>query len=890
MISVGSAGTGINGPVMPLYARLLLGFILLSGAAHAAVPLDYYLPAGTAYDAKIPTPAQYFGYQVGEWHLTSEQVAGYLRAVAQAAPERVKFELAGRSHEQKPLVFLVITAPENHRHLERIRADHLALLDPSVAAPASLEARPVIVNLGYSVHGNEPSAVNAVPLVVYHLAAAQDGATVEQLRRAVILVEPLRNPDGSDRAASWFNQHRSLAAPSADPADREHLEAWPRGRFNHYWFDPNRDWLPLVHPEARVQIAHFHHWRPHVLTDHHEMGTNNTFFFQPGVPTRNNPSTAPQVIELTRKLAAYHQRALDARGSLYFNEEGYDDFFPGKGSTYPDLHGTVGILFEQASVRGHAQESDQGGLTFPFAIRNQVLVSFSTIAGAVALRREFLAHQQEHARNTREAAARSQVKAYVFGDDADPARAWAFLDLLARHRIEVRPLAAPVAAAGHEFRAGSAWVVPVEQAQYRLVTEIFFRRTRFEDSVFYDVSAWNLPLAFNLPFAELGQVPATGAPLVGAPAFPAGRLVGGHGDFAYVFGWNGYFAPRALHRLQQAGIAVRGLTGAPIEVEAADGTRATLAPGVVLVPVGSQLAKRAAIRAVIDTIVKQDALTVYGCATGLTPRGVDFGSASFVSLTPPRVALVVGTGVTATAIGAAWHALDQRVGLTPTLLDVAQLASADWGRYHVIVLADGTYDDTVNDATLTALKRWVRDGGTLVAMGRATQWVARKEIAALEFVASPAAGASATGGEGPARDAAGRLPYGSAAEQEALKRIAGAFFAASVDATHPLGFGFNGDRLTLCRANTVVLKPARSPYYTPVVYTAQPLLSGFASEDNQRRVAGMAAVVALPVGRGAVVAMTDDPNYRGFWYGGNRLFFNAVFFGRAITAVREPAE
>jgi len=843
------------------------------------LPLDYYLPAGTVYDPRVPTPAAFFGYQPGEWHLTSHQVAAYLQAVAAAAPERIKLEVAGYSHERKPLQVLTVTAPENHQRLEAIRQEHLALLDPARSGRIDLARLPVVVNLGYTIHGNEPSGVNAVPLVVYHLAAAQDARTRETLQRAVILIEALRNPDGSDRAAHWFNSNRSLSAPSADPADREHNEGWPRGRFNHYLFDPNRDWLPLVHPEARVRAELFHRWRPNLLTDHHEMGTNTSFFFQPGIPTRNNPSIPDRIIELTHAVAAFHQRALDGRGVFYFSEERFDDFYPGKGSTYPDLHGTVGILFEQASSRGHAQESDNGLLTFPFTLRNQVLTSFSTLEAAVALRAELLALQRELPKVNAELAARSPVKGYVFGDDGDPARAWAFRELLARHRVEVRPLQEAVTVDGHSFAPGTAWVARTDQAQFRLLTEMFTRRTEFEDNAFYDVSAWTLPLAYNLPFAELDRVVATGEPPAGLPSFPAGRLVGGHSGYAYVFDWNGYFAPRALHRLQQAGILVKGLAGGPVEVVAADGTRATLGAGTVLVPVGLQPEKAAVIRGVIDTIVREDAVTVYGCTTGLTPRGVDFGSATFRPLDPPRVALVVGEGVDPQAVGAAWHVLDQRVGLTPTLLDVAQINRADLWRYRVIVFCDGSYDSTIADTTVGSLKRWVRDGGTLVVLERAVAWAARKELAALEVSSGPPRPAERKPAEpGPAE----RLPYGGAADREALRLVSGAIFAGSIDPTHPLGYGFSSDRIALCRTNTLILKPARSPYETPVAYTAAPLLSGYASEANQRAIAHSAAAVALPEGRGSVVALVDDVNFRGFWYGGNRIFFNAIFQGRAI--------
>lgn len=860
--------------IASLLCALSLGFV--PATLHSGPQLDYYLPASVAYDTRVPTPDTFFGFPTGEWHLSSHQLDAYLRAVAAAAPDRVRLEIIGHSHERKPLHLLTITSPANHARLADIRRDHLArwsLQPPPVARDAEA---PAIVSLGYGVHGNEPSAMHAAIVAVYHLAAAQGDDIETLLRSAVILVEPLRNPDGSDRSTQWFNQHKSLTAPSADPLDREHNEVWPGGRFNHYWFDPNRDWLPLVHPEARARAETFHHWRPHVAADFHEMGSDTTYFFQPGIPTRNNPSIPAAVVAFSERIATFHRTALDEAGVLYFSRERFDDFYAGKGSTYPDLHGSVGILFEQASSRGHAQDTPHGLLTFPITIRNQVLTSLSTLQAAVTLRADLLRQQRTFARETAAAAAASKVRAYVFNDDGDPARAHAFLDLLLSHHIEVRPLREAVTAAGHTFTPGTAWVALTDQPQFRLLSELFVQRTEFEDNVFYDVSAWTLPLAYNLPFAAFEKSPQAGDVLAGVPAFPQGKLVGGHSDYAYLLDWSGHHAPRALQRLHQAGILVKGLGGTGLELALADGTRAQLAPGAILIPVGLQTEKAPLIREVIDRIVAQDAVTIYSRHSGGTATGPDLGSPSFAPLIAPRVALISGSGVSATAIGPAWHALDQRAGLVPTLLDVAQFGRADLARYHVIVFADGIYDG-ITDVTITELKRWVRQGGTLVLMGRALQWAARKEIAALEFVTAE-------------HPVAGRQPYAGAADTEALKRVAGALFAAEIDPTHPLGYGFSRGQLALCRTHTIILKPAKSPYETPAVYTGTPLLAGYASEANQRAIAGSAAALTLTTGGGAVIALPDDPNFRGMWHGGQRLFFNAIFHGRAIQPIRGQNE
>lgn len=856
---------------------------MASGATPAADAANF-LPAGK-YDERVPTPAAFFGHEVGEWHLRADQVNAYIRAVAAAVPERVRVTAIGRSYARHELQLVVISSEENLARHEALREAHLAELAPSGSQPAARADAPVLVNLGYSVHGNESSAANAVPHVVYYFAAGLDEAVVAQRAAAILLIEPIRNPDGHDRAAQWFNGNRSVMSPSADPSDREHNEGWPGGRFNHYWFDPNRDWLPLVHPEAQARANLFHTWRPHVSGDFHEMGTNTSYFFQPGVPSRNNPSSAAEVFRLTAKIAEFHRATLEDVGELFFTKERFDDFYPGKGSTYPDLHGTVGILFEQGSARGHAQESDNGLLTLARTVRNQVRTSLSTVAGAVAHRAELIALHRGSVASALAEAGRGAVAAQVFGDDGDPARAAELLRVLAMHRVRVHGLTTAVEVAGQRFEPGRAWVVPMAQPQYRLINEIFTRRTTFEDSIFYDVSAWALPLAWNVPWVTLETAPAmTVAPVAPAEvdAGAAGRLVGGESRYAYVMDWAGYYAPRALHRLQRAGVKVKGLTGRPVTVVAADGTAGTVGPGAVLVPVGLQPERGAEIDALVRQAVAEDGVTIYAVDRGLAQAGVDLGSTSWRVLERPEVALITGPGVDAREIGGAWHLLDQRVYLTPTLLEHADIMRRDLGRYKVIVMGEGRYA-MLSEAVSGKLETWTRAGGTLVVMGGAVEWAAGKKWTGLTLAAK------AKAEDGPA-GAVERFPYGEAEEREALESIAGAIVEARLDLTHPLGYGYRREALPLLRKNSVYLAAVKSPHATPAVYAAEPLLAGYVSVANQKRLAGGAAVVAQPVGAGLVVAMPDDPNSRGFWYGGNRVFLNAIFYGRTVRAWGDGAE
>ena len=297
---------------------IALAFLFMSQLVWAQdIDLSYYLPQDITYDQSIPTPKEVIGHEVGEWHVTHDKLYYYMKELAEAS-DRVSITEYARSHENRPLVYLTITSEKNRENLEEIRLEHKKLTDPSESGSVDIDNMPVVIYQGNSIHGNEPSGGNGALATAYYLAAAQGAYIDDLLDNAIILLDPCYNPDGFQRFSSWVNSHKGKNLIS-DPNSREYNEVWPRGRTNHYWFDLNRDWLLLTHPESQGRIKHFHHWKPDILTDHHEMGSNSTFFFQPGIPSRTNPNTPKINQELTAEIATFHAAALDEIGSLYLS-------------------------------------------------------------------------------------------------------------------------------------------------------------------------------------------------------------------------------------------------------------------------------------------------------------------------------------------------------------------------------------------------------------------------------------------------------------------------------------------------------------------------------------------------------------------------------------------
>ena len=819
-------------------------------AQQSATPLEYYLPEDVSYDQNIPTPKSIIGHEVGEWHITHDKLVRYMYALANAS-DRISIEDRGTTFEGRPLLLLTITAPANHNNLEAIRTNHVALTEQNSAAINTADM-PIVVYQGFSIHGNEPSGSNAALVAAYYLAAAQGQKIENLLKNTVILFDPAFNPDGLQRFAYWANVHKAKNI-NPDPNDREYDEVWPGGRTNHYWFDMNRDWLPVQLPESRARIETFHNWYPNILTDHHEMGTNASFFFQPGIPSRTHPLTPSKNQELTGAIAKFHADAFNKIGSFYYTEESFDDFYYGKGSTFPDINGSIGILFEQASSRGHAQESDNGVLTFPFTIRNQFTAALSTLEAAVNMRTELLNYQRTFFSNARNEGASGG--AYVFGDAKDASKIYHLAEILQRHDIRFHELEEDVTTNGTTFKKGSSYLIPKNQKQHRLIEAMFEKRTRFQDSLFYDISAWTFPLAFNLDYSEAIATNKAGTVVTDlehkTPPTP------NRSSYAYLMEWHDYYAPKALNQILEKGVRAKvGMQ--PFSVGGNDYDY-----GTILIPVQNQSLSETEIYNLIKEVSEESHVRITGVNTGLT-KGIDLGSNQFRSISPQRVAILVGEGITPYDAGEIWHLFDQRFDMLLTKLDTKNFGRVDLSRYTDIIIPN-SWGSGLGKEEAKKLKTWVQNGGTLIGYKNAGRWFNSNELLKMEFKTR--------------KDTARNISFEQRGDYRGAQVIGGAIFETTLDRSHPIAFGYSNKDLPVFRNSTLFLEADKDSYKNPIRYTKSPLLSGYISKPNLELLAETSAFKVGNLGRGQVLYFTDNHNFRAFWYGTNKLLFNAIFFG-----------
>jgi hypothetical protein len=846
---------------MDLLFRIFMFCLLFISTQVAAIIDAAYLPADTQYKSDITTPTQALGATVGEWHVRHDQIAHYMQLLAMQSA-RVSLVETGRTHENRPLYLLAFSSVENQQNLAAIQARHIQNLGQSTD-----KTDPLIIWMGYSVHGDEPSGSNAALLIAYYLAAGESELINQLLKNNVILLDPSLNPDGLSRFSQWANMHKSKNLVS-DPDHREHQQSWPSGRTNHYWFDLNRDWLLLTHPESQARIKQFHEWRPHVLTDFHEMGTNSTYFFQPGIASRKNPWTPSKNVELTAALGDFHAAALDKTKQLYFTQESFDDFYYGKGSTYPDAHGSIGILFEQASSRGHLQESEHGVLKFSDTIQNQVTTSLSTFAGALANKQAILDYQINFAEQTKDLVKDDDLAGYILNEKFDQARFSKMLEILSAHQIQYFPLSKDVKVDGQIFDTVNSMFVPLDQPQYRLIKSLFSTRKFFDDNTFYDVSNWNMPLAFNIQYKAVERRPNLDKQTIKTSSTVRPKLL--PGAYAYAFSWQDYQAPKLLQRLLANKVKVK-LAGEAFFAQTSQGGK-SFSAGAVIVPIALEQPEN-----LLGIIAAQNMgldISIHSVTSGLTSQGIDLGSRKMLNVSQPKVLLVGGRGTSQYELGEVWHYLDQHVDMPVSITDLEQIGKLSLDNYTHLIWVEGKYKQ-VPERTVNKIEDWLNRGGILIGQKSAAHWFSDKKWLKTGFKSkSEIKLAFETTG----------MTY---KDQEALKakqRIAGAVFETYLDISHPLAFGYTSTTLPMFRNSALVMRQPDKPFITVASYVKSPLMAGYSADELQKVISGSAAIVSHNFGKGKVIGFATNVNFRGVWYGTSRLMSNAIFMAGFINA------
>ena len=829
---------------MKLFLSFFTASILFISLNIKAEGLEYYFPDKIGFDSEIPTPEEFLGYTIGSRVTEHSRINEYFKKLAELS-ERAELIEIGKSYESRPIYVLAVSSNENISNL-----DDFKTLRQDVRKGLEVNS-PLIIFLGNAVHGNEISSSEAALFSAYYYTAAIDENVVKQLNESIIFIDPVRNPDGQERFASWINSNVSFNRHNTSQYDREHSEGWPRGRGNHYWFDLNRDWVNIVHPESRARVALYQDWLPHVQADHHEMGTNTTFFFEPTDPDGNESHLVPKSnYELNQRFADYFANALNEIGSFYYTKESYDNKNPNFGSTYPDFNGGVGILFEQGSSRGIAQESDNGLVTLPFTIRNQLVTTIATVDAAHGNRDALFDLQHEFF--TKPSSGVDIRNSYVIGDAYDRDRLQKFIDLLLAHRLEVYENSSDLVIDSVTYYSGKSYIIPAGQPNSALVGIIFDDKVDFVDESKLGYGAgFSIAYSTGLSYGTTSSA-KRGNRVEAVPEIANNSLQ--QSNYAYLVDFRNSGSQQLLLNLLEKDIKVKTGTK-PFSINSFEGER-DFSYGSLLIPVSTQDVSSDSLYETLKELSSNNRVEIIPVNSGFNFKGVDLGSSAFKNIEKPKVLIVTGGDISSTEAGEVWHLFDQQLQYPLTRVNADNLRRVPLNEFNRIVFVSGSYD-FISEAQIEELKNWIKTGGTLITINSASRWAINNKISSESIVIQ---------NDSSGRGRAGRQPT--------------SVFMSKIDLSNPIAFGLTSEWLPVIKESNFLISSTQNSI---AVYSDNPLLNGFIASENLEQLTQSASIASNRLGRGSVIQFVDNPVFRGIWHGTSRTFTNAVLFGNLIN-------
>ena len=584
------------------------------------------------------------------------------------------------------------------------------------------------------------------------------------------------------------------------------------------------------------------------------MGTNSTYFFVPWKTHAAKDPVIPQEnYEYFEKLfGGFFAKGLDEIGSMYFSKEAFDKTYPGYHSSYADLLGGIGMLFEQASSRGHKQKTQFGEITFPFTIRNQYVSGMTTIKASVAMKDELMEYQKRFFASALTDADKKRIKGYTFNLGSDRNKTKAFIDKLMIHDLKV-------------MRNGNDFFVPTKQKNYRTVRSIFETNTEFRDSVFYDASSWSIANFYDINYSpSLREM--KGVEIENLDNIFSSNSVS-KAEYSYIINSVDYNIPAVINKLVEDDILVSAAFK-PFKINTSQGLK-SFDFGSLIIPVSLQKINSDNLYEILQNIQQKFNVDIFSVSSGLSSEGIDLGSRYVVPIKKQKTMMIIGTGVRSYEAGEVWHLLDQRVGMPISKIPIRNFDRVNLDDYSTMVIVSGNYN--FNESQINKIKNWASRGNTIVSIGSGSKFLIDSNIVDEELY------------EHEKSDNENKFkPYIDAQDNRGKEQIGGIILNAQIDMSHPLSFGYEDPIVPVYKNNTVWIKPSKNEYSSVVRYTSNPLIDGFITKNNSEKIDNTVSLVVSKVGSGRAILFSNNPNFRGSWYGTNRLFLNAILLGDKI--------
>lgn len=801
----------------------------------------------------LQSPEQFLGYEIGTQFTRHAEVVNYFKHVAENS-NLVNYTTYGKTYENRPLTYAVISSEENLKNIEAIRNNHLANSGVSTSTDAG-KADKAIVWLSYNVHGNEASSTEAAMKTVYELVTNNK----EWLKNTVVILDPCINPDGRDRYANWYNQVKATPY-NASPIAAEHHEPWPGGRPNHYLFDLNRDWAWATQTETKNRLKVYNTWLPHIHVDFHEQGINDPYYFAPAAEPFHEIIT-PFQRDFQNEIGKNHAKYFDNNGWLYFTKERFDLLYPSYGDTYPTYMGAIGMTYEQAG-NGQAglgiQTTEGYELTLVDRVAHHVTTGLSTVEIA-SQNVEKLNTEFKKFYNTGDIA----TKSYALNGSPDKIAALSLL--LDLHEIKYGTTnSGKIKGYNYsqnkqaDFNTNSnTLVVSTNQPKGKMVKVLFEPNAKLSDSLTYDITAWSLPYAYGLDAIASNKL------ISNTPSSASSQVVNTVSNASgYISKWDSMEDARFLSALLKEGIKVRFST---LEFENGD---QKFNPGSLVITKSDNRTFKDFNTKLIE-IANNHGRQLTAANTGFSKSGPDFGSSEIKIINQPRVGVLRGEGVSSLNFGEIWYFFEKDLNYPITPIDTDYFKNIDFSLIDVLVIPGGNYKSLLNKEGLKELHSWINEGGKVIAIGSAVQNFAGQEGYSLKE--------NKTKADKDTTAVVNLIPY-AARERENIKElITGSIVKSSLDKTHPMAFGY-GDSYFSLKLSSDSYSYLSKGFNIAYLKDAPEVVSGFAGSEAAKNMKKSMIFGEEPIGKGSVIYMVDNPLFRAFWENGKLFFVNSIFF------------
>jgi len=811
---------------------------------------------------QLKTPAQFLGYPIGTKVTPHWKVVDYFNHVAEQVPNNVKMQRYGQSNEGRPLYLSFVSSEKNISNLESIRKNNLSLTQGK-QDQSSQKGHPAIIWMSYNVHGNEISSAEAAMLTIYDLVDPNNTKSKTSLEKTIVILDPCLNPDGTERYINWFN---GILGKNYNPSTfaRERYEPWPGGRYNHYYFDLNRDWAWQTQVESQQRLAVYNSWYPHIHVDFHEQGINSPYYFPPAAEPFHEVIT-PWQRSFQGMIGAHNARYFDEKGWLYFTKESFDLFYPSYGDTYPTYSGAIGMTYEQAGNTAGGLgvlTNNMDTLTLVDRAKHHHASGINAVEVVSQHATEVVKQFSDFFRDA-SSGKLSSYKSYVVQyKERDHSKLLALQELL--HKNDINYYAGSGVVKGYDYATKKErshnlskrdMLIPANQAKAALIRVLFEPEAKLVDSVTYDITSWSIPYVFGV------DAIASMEPFTKRTAYPTDSIKNKPStSYGYAIKWEGFSSAQFVAELLQSKMQLKTCE------EPFTANNVEFPRGSVII-LSHANAKVPEFLRKLTSVADKYQVHLHALTSGIVEKGKDFGSSKVRSLKAPKIIMFAGEGLRAMSVGEVWHYFDQQLDYPITLVNLADINRVKWSEVDALILPNGNYAFLKDKAQADKLGEWVRAGGKVIALESAVDQVREMSWTKLAAIKKDTTDKKKT----PV------LPrYADRVRSEMANNVSGAIYKVTIDKTHPLMYGYDS-YYTLKQENKIY------PYFKEnegwnVGYVLEDArMSGFVGNKLSKKMQNGLVFAVEPVGRGSVVYLVDNILFRNFWENGKLILANALF-------------